>query len=116
MTITDTGRFLNVFFNDEKINIYPVIADNSATLPFAVYQRTATAHSHKDQQLDQATYSISIFSAQYMQSMELLNKIIEKAAKNWYYDDKIIRLNIDSTSEDFADNYVQNIIITVEIN
>jgi hypothetical protein len=39
MKILDIGKLLSKLFSDIHINIYPIIAENSATLPFAVYNR-----------------------------------------------------------------------------
>jgi hypothetical protein len=69
MSILDIGKFLNELFGGLKINIYPIIAENSATMPFATYERVSTQHQHKDQQISSAQYSISILSEQYDKSV-----------------------------------------------
>jgi hypothetical protein len=106
MTILDIGKFLKDFFNTLKINVYPLIAENSAPLPFAIYQRSATEHNHKDQQINQATYNITIISEQYNESIGLLQKVIDECRNIHEYQGTAIRINIDSTDESYSDNYI----------
>jgi hypothetical protein len=118
MTILDTGKFLSKLFKETGINIYPVIAENGAKLPFAVYERQSTQHSHKDRQINTAVFEITILSAQYNQSVDLIQKVIDLCRTPYAYEGAMVRLDIETTSEahNGDDAYMQIITMSITIN
>jgi hypothetical protein len=116
MKILDTGKFLNNLFFGMFINVYPIIAENSAVMPFATYERTGTEHNSKDQQISRATYNISIYSEQYNESVELLQKVIDICrSQNHMFQEEPVRLSVDHTYESYNDCYVQTAVLIIEV-
>jgi hypothetical protein len=117
INIVDLGVFLfELFKNDLKINIYPVIAENSTVFPFATYTRESTTHQNKDSQISAADYNITLVSDQYNESIELVKKVIDACRKIYTYKNTLIRLKAVTTSESYNDAYIQTITVTIEIN
>lgn len=115
MKILDIGKLLSKLFSDIHINIYPIIAENSATLPFAVYNRNQTTHNHKDKSVNEAYYSVEIISEQYEESINLLQKVIDMCANVQIFNNEQVRLGIESTNEFYDDSYHQLINLKIEI-
>jgi hypothetical protein len=118
MNILDIGKFLYRLFKiDLKINIYPLVAENSAVEDYAVYQRIDTVHLHKDQQLTEATYNIAIVASQYDKSIEMLQRVIDVCRKTYGMvgTDALIRLEVVQTQESYNDAYIQSITIKIKI-
>jgi hypothetical protein len=116
MNILDIGKFLSKLFGEIDINVYPIIAENSANLPFATYERVGTTHQHKDKQISSAQYSITILSEQYDKSVDLVQRLIDACRKTYSFEDTIIRLTIESSNESYNDCYIQNVTLTIELN
>jgi hypothetical protein len=118
ISITDTGKFIYELLKQCRINIYPVIAENSAAMPFAVYRRETTEHRHKDSILSEATYSIDIIAEQYDRSIEILQTVLTEFRRKLHeYNGTAIRLAVLNTSEDYEGGaYVQTVQLSVEIN
>jgi hypothetical protein len=116
MKILDLGKFISKIFKELKINIYPVIAENSANLPFAIYSREGTVHYHKDGEINGASYNISLFAEQYNKSIEMLQSVLDVCRKRHFCEGKSISMEIESTSEDYTDVYVQTIAITMLVS
>jgi hypothetical protein len=115
MKILDLGKFINSIFKEMDINIYPVIAENSALKDYAIYERVDTRFSHKDRQLAEATYNVSIVCQQYDKSVELLQRVIDACRKIYSFMDNRIQLDIMSTSESYNEAYLQLITIKIDI-
>jgi hypothetical protein len=115
MKILDIGKLINSLFKQLNINIYPIVAENSAVMPFAVYFRTQTDHYHKDKSIARAYYNIEIICEQYEESINLLQRVIDMCSNIHEYNDEKVRLNIESTNEYYDDSYHQIITLTIDI-
>ena len=109
MNIVDLGKFLNKLFKDLKINLYPIVAENSTVMPFATYERTSINHISKDYQVREAYYNINILSEQYEESVVLLQKVIDACLIPYNFNNECVRLWLENCSESYSDNYIQNI-------
>lgn len=112
-----------ILLNDEKVNervgdkIYPIIADETTTFPFIVYQRSGfTPQSNKDRTDENVTVDIVIAAETYAESIDTAIRVREalEHKQGTFQGIDINDIVIDDATEDYAENtFLQHITITV---
>lgn len=106
----------------EKVGdkIYPIIADETTTFPFIVYQRSGfTPQSNKDQTDENVTVDIVIASDNYADSIDIAVRVREalEHKQGTFQGIEINDIVIDDATEDYVENtFLQNLTITVYLD
>lgn len=116
----------NILLNDDKVTekvdnkIYPLIADETTTFPFIIYQRSGfTPQNNKDHTDENVTVDIVVAAETYAESIEIAIKVREALEhKNGTFSDiEINDIVIDDATEDYEENtFLQHITITVYLD
>ena len=106
--------------NQLGTHIYPLIAEQGTTTPYAIYSRTGiTPSNNKDGNYqDTVYYEVKVVANTYYSSVALAEKVREKLTMRGYtFEDMTVWSNLTSATEDWQDNeYVQTLQFELEIN
>jgi hypothetical protein len=104
-------------FKDDKIKdrIYPLIAETGTTFPFCIYDRNITNYTFltKDNTVEDISFSITIVSDSYKQTLQLLEQLYNYYQLAYFVNEKI-KTQVITTSENYNDEaFTQNITIKI---
>lgn len=113
----------NILLNDDRVKekvsdkIYPLIADETTTFPFIIYQRSGfSPRNNKDQTDENVSVDIVVAAENYAESVDIAIRVREALEHKYgvFSDIEINDIIIDDASEDYVENtFLQNITITV---
>lgn len=101
MTISDTR--IKEQLTALGFNVYPIVADQGADVPFVTYRRTGSETSKDD--ITSLTYEVVLVGGTYAKSVEMVNTLLSSEFFEDYTDE----------GEDYSDGYyMQTISLTIE--
>lgn len=73
----DIGKYIYSRLTEAGIKVYPLIADNDAKYPFAIYERTNLYYDESKDGIyrETAVVSIKVITDKYSTSIEVANKV-----------------------------------------
>lgn len=102
-------------------NVFPIVADQGTTYPFIVYRRSSLLPANTKDRYNYrelATIEIIVAAAQYSESVNLAEKVIDKMqyTRGTFNDIKIGEIALTNADEDYIeDAFIQRLTFQIEI-
>jgi len=100
--------------------VFPIVAENSTTFPFAVYQRTNTDFNtvSKDNNTFIHTFEVSVVTDNYSKGADVANRVFELLNNKTVSSKNIDWITVDNVTESYSDGafiYLFSIVLTKRI-